>query len=157
MKPQFVPWSRGLFLALLALLAGPQHTWPGDPQSMAAWHRQYPAEQFLVGAGQGDYSKGRLTCLRVSEVAARADIAKQIRVLIKERAVDRIRERSGGPVEQDIEVIREESVNEYLQDVKIVDQRVDESAGACSSIAVMARSRISAKPGLPNEESAAKP
>ena len=157
MKPRFVLRPRGLSLAFVALLAGPQLTWAGDPQAMAAWHRHYPADQFLVGAGQGDYAKGRLTCLRVSEVAARADIAKQIRVLIKERAVDRIRERSGAPVEQDIEVIREESVNEYLQDVKIVDQRVDEATGTCSSIAVMARSRIAARPGLPNEESAAKP
>ena len=46
----------------------------------------------LTGQGQGDLSKGKLVCQRVSELAARADIAKQIRVLVKEHATDRLRE-----------------------------------------------------------------
>ena len=52
----------------------------------------YDAAHFLTGHGQGDLSKGKLVCQRVSELAARADIAKQIRVLVKEHATDRIRE-----------------------------------------------------------------
>ena len=51
------------------------------------------AEELLTGEGQGDLSKGKLVCQRVSELAARADIAKQIRVLVKEHATDRLRER----------------------------------------------------------------
>jgi len=107
---------------------------------------QYAADQYLMGTGQGDLSKGRLVCKRVSELAARAELAKQIRVWVKEHAVDRVRERTGAPVEQDIEVVREETVTELLQDVKIVDHRVDETAGTCTSVAVMPKSRVTLQP-----------
>src|SRR5256712_6948646 len=106
----------------------------------------YPPDQYLIGIGQGDLSKGRLVCRRVSELAARAELAKQIRVWVKEHAVDRVRERTGAPTEQDIEVVREETVNELLQDVKIVDQRVDEAAGTCTSVAVMPKRRVTPQP-----------
>jgi len=99
-----------------------------------------------MGTGQGDLSKGRLVCRRVSELAARAELAKQIRVWVKEHAVDRVRERTGAPAEQDIEVVREETVNELLQDVKIVDHHVDEVAGTCTSVAVMPKSRVAPQP-----------
>ena len=94
-------------------------------------------QDLLIGHGQGDLSKGKLVCQRVSELAARADLAKQIRVLIKEHATDRIRERTGREPEQDIEVVREELVQEYLQGVKITDRRVDEAQKTCSATAVM--------------------
>src|SRR2546425_8037016 len=89
----------------------------------------YPADQYLMGTGQGDLSKGRLVCRRVSELPARADLAKQIRVWVKEHAVDRVRERTGAPTEQDIEVVREETVNELLQNVKIVDRSEERRVG----------------------------
>ena len=144
-------------LVAVILLAGGALAPAGDPKTQAAWSRQYPPDQFLVGSGQGDLSKGRLVCQRLSEIAARTDVAKQIRVLVKEHSVDRIRERTGAPPEQDIEVVREESVHEYLQDVKIVDQRVDEATGTCSSVAVMSKSRIAPKPGLPLDDVSSKP
>ena len=102
------------------------------------------AEELLTGQGQGDLSKGKLVCQRVSELAARADIAKQIRVLVKEHATDRLRERTGREAEQDIEVVREEIVQEYLQGVRIVERHTDEEAKICSATAVMARPRLSA-------------
>ena len=112
----------------------------------------YPPDQYLMGTGQGDLSKGRLVCRRVSELAARAELAKQIRVWVKEHAVDHVRERTGAPVEQDIEVVREETVNELLQDVKIVDHRVDEAAGTCTSVAVMPKSRVTPLPATSPHE-----
>ena len=99
-------------------------------------------EEVLTGHGQGDLQKGRLVCQRVSELAARTDLAKQIRVLVKEHATDRVRERTGREPEQDIEVIREEIVQEYLQGVKIVDRRVDEEMKTCSASAVMSKRLI---------------
>lgn len=102
------------------------------------------SEEVLTGQGQGDLSKGKLVCQRVSELAARADIAKQIRVLVKEHAIDRLRERTGREAEQDIEVVREEIVQEYLQGVRIVERHTDEEAKTCSATAVMARPRLSA-------------
>ena len=85
-------------------------------------------------------------CQRVSELSARADLAKQVRVLVKEHLIDRVRERSGRETEQDIEVIREEIVQEYLQDVKIVDRRIDEEQKVCTAIAVMPKRQIVPKP-----------
>jgi hypothetical protein len=105
-------------------------------QSIAA------SADMIVGHGQGDLAKGRLVCQRVSELAARTDLAKQIRVLVKEHATDRVRERTGRESEQDIEVVREEIVQEYLQGVTIVDRRIDEAAKTCSATAVMPKSRL---------------
>src|SRR5439155_8819774 len=103
-------------------------------------------EQYLVATGYGDLSKGATICQRVSDTAARAELAKLIRVVIKEHAIDRVRERTGKPLEQDIEVVREELVNELLQDAKIVDRKVDKAAGTCSSTAVMPKSQITPMP-----------
>ena len=99
----------------------------------------YNPDQFFIGQGQGDLSKGKLVCQRVSELAARADIAKQIRVQVKEHATDRLRERTGREPEQDIEVVREEIVQEYLQGVTIIDRRTDDETKTCTAVAVMPR------------------
>ncbi len=107
---------------------------------------RYSSDQYVIGKGQGDLSKGKIVCQRVSELSARTDIAKQIRVLVKEHAIDRVRERSGREAEQDIEVTREEIVQEYLQGVKIVDRQVDEAGGTCSSTAVMPKTQLAPKP-----------
>lgn len=55
----------------------------------------YSSDQYWIGKGQGDLAKGKVVCQRVSELSARTDLAKQIRVLVKEHMVDRVRERSG--------------------------------------------------------------
>ena len=117
----------------------------------------YNADQFLTGQGQGDLSKGKLVCQRVSELAARADIAKQIRVLVKEHATDRLRERTGREAEQDIEVVREEIVQEYLQGVIITERRADEEAKTCSAIAVMPKTRLLPHPTPDTQAPSVKP
>ena len=124
-------------------------------------HDHAPADNtthVLIGQGQGDLSKGKLVCQRVSELAARADIAKQIRVLVKEHATDRLRERTGREAEQDIEVVREEIVQEYLQGVNIIDRRADEEAKTCSATAVMPKNQLLPTPsqGSPDPDSAAR-
>jgi len=106
----------------------------------------YSSEQYWIGKGQGDLAKGKAVCQRVSELSARTDLAKQIRVMVKEHMVDRVRERSGRDTEQDIELTREEIVQEYLQDVKIVDRHVDEETKTCSATAVMLKSTGPPKP-----------
>ena len=97
----------------------------------------YPSDRYVVGKGHGDLTKGTRVCRRVAELSARTDLAKQIRVLVKEHMVDRVRERSGRETEQDIELTREEIVQEYLQGVNIVDYRIDEDKKTCSATAVM--------------------
>ncbi|HEU5406989.1 MAG TPA: hypothetical protein VFU48_04445 [Nitrospira sp.] len=115
-------------------------------QAAEVGHGAYSPDQYWVGRGQGDLTKGRVVCQRVSELSARTDLAKQIRVLVKEHMIDRVRERSGRESEQDIELTREEIVQEYLQDVKIVDRRLDEQNKTCTAIAVMPKSRLQSKP-----------
>jgi hypothetical protein len=110
----------------------------------------YSLDQYLIGTGQGDMGKGPVVCQRVSELSARTDLAKQIRILVKEHMIDRIRERTGRDAEQDIEVTREEIVQEYLQGVKIIDRQVDESNKTCSATAVMPKSQIQPKQAPPD-------
>lgn len=113
----------------------------------------YPSDQYLIGKGQGDLSKGKSVCQRVSELSARTDLAKQIRVMVKEHLVDRVREQAGGKgSEQDIELTQEEIVQEYLQGVKIVDRQIDEANKTCSATAVMPKSQIAPKPAPDQRE-----
>ncbi|HXH86025.1 MAG TPA: hypothetical protein VNI35_04320 [Nitrospira sp.] len=114
----------------------------------------YSSEQYLIGKGQGDMAKGPIVCQRVSELSARTDLAKQIRILVKEHMVDRVREQTGRDTEQDIEVTREEIVQEYLQGVKIVDRQIDEATKTCSATAVMPKSQIQPKPASDNRQPA---
>jgi hypothetical protein len=130
-----------------------QHTGQQDPSKAPSGLRHkvedrnsYSPDQYLVGKGQGDMAKGPIVCQRVSELSARTDLAKQIRILVKEHMVDRIRERTGREAEQDIELTREEIVQEYLQGVKIVDRQIDEDGKTCSAIAVMPKSQIQPTP-----------
>jgi hypothetical protein len=90
-------------------------------------------------------AKGKLVCQRVSELSARTDLAKQIRVLVKEHMVDRVRERSGRESEQDIELTCEEIVQEYLQGVTIVDRHIDEANQLCTATAVMPKTPVPPK------------
>jgi len=130
-----------------------QHTGQQDSSKAPSGSRHkiedrnsYSSDQYLVGNGQGDMAKGPIICRRVSELSARTDLAKQIRILVKEHMVDRVRERTGRDAEQDIEVTREEIVQEYLQGVKIVDRRIDEDSKTCSATAVMSKSQIQPNP-----------
>ena len=130
-----------------------QHTGQQDSSKAPSGSRHkiedrnsYSSDQYLVGNGQGDMTKGQIVCQRVSELSARTDLAKQIRILVKEHMVDRVREGAGREAQQDIELTREEIVQEYLQGVKIVDRRIDEGSKTCSATAVMLKSQIQPNP-----------
>ena len=112
----------------------------------------YSSDAYLIGKGQGDLAKGAIVCQRVSELSARTDLAKQIRILVKEHMVDRVRERSGKDADQDIELTREEIVQEYLQGVKIVDHQTDDETKTCSATAVMPKSQIQSAPAPDHSE-----
>ncbi len=112
----------------------------------------YSSDAYLIGKGQGDLAKGTIVCQRVSELSARTDLAKQIRILVKEHMVDRVRERSGKDTDQDIELTREEIVQEYLQGVKIVDRQIDDEKKTCSATAVMPKSQIQSAPAPDHSE-----
>ena len=98
-----------------------------------------------MATGHGDLTQGALGCERVSDTVARMELAKQIRVLVKEHTIDRVREQTGKSVEQDIEIVIEELTRELLQDVKIVNRTVDKDSGTCYSTAVMPKMKIAPK------------
>ena len=139
----------------------PRNSHAGSTTSNPGSHRVsqnsggYSSDQYVIGIGQGDMAKGPIVCQRVSELSARTDLAKQIRVLVKEHMVDRLRERSGRDADQDIELTREEIVQEYLQGVKIIDRHVDEEKKICSATAVMPKSQLPPSPllNVPSESS----
>ncbi|MFO0698868.1 MAG: hypothetical protein U0236_06540 [Nitrospira sp.] len=133
--------NRGIIVVAVGLWLG----WGLALNSAPATEVGHSADQYWIGRGQGDLTNGRAICQRVSELSARTDLAKQIRVLVKEHLIDRVRERSGRETEQDIELTREEIVQEYLQDVKIVDRRIDEEQKSCSATAVMPKRLIQPK------------
>jgi len=126
---------------------------PNSLEAAASDNGGYSTDQYWIGRGQGDLTKGKAVCQRVSELSARTDLAKQIRVLVKEHLIDRVHERSGRESEQDIELTREEIVQEYLQDVKIIDRRIDEENRICTATAIMSKNRVQLTPA-PDQESA---
>jgi len=126
----------------------PQGSTPSDggTQSQTDVDRDaYSPDRYWIGKGQGDLTKGKIVCQRVSELSARTDLAKQIRVMVKEHLVDRVRERTGRESEQEIELTREELVQEYLLGVKIVDRHIDEDNKVCTATAVMPRNPLQPK------------
>ena len=86
---------------------------------------------------QGDLAKCKVVSQRVSELSDCTDLATQIRVMVNEHMVDRVREWSGHETEQAIELTREELVQEYLLGMKIVDHQIDEENEVCKATAVM--------------------
>jgi len=98
--------------------------------------------EYVRATGYGNLAKGLYLCQHSADLAARVELSKLVRVQVKEKSVDRIREKTGKDAEQDIEVVREGLVNEVLSDVRIVDRKMDKEAGTCSSTAVIPRRNL---------------
>jgi hypothetical protein len=105
---------------------------------------------YVRATGYGNLAKGLYLCQHSADLAARVELSKLVRVQVKEKSVDRIRERTGKDAEQDIEVVREGLVNEVLSDVRIVDRKVDKEAGTCSSTAVIPKRNLFPTPPHPD-------
>lgn len=97
---------------------------------------------YVRAVGYGNLSKGLSLCQHSADLAARVEFSKLIRVKVTERSTDRIRERTGKEVEQDIEIVREGLVNEILSEVRIVDRTVNKEAGTCASTAVIPKKNL---------------
>lgn len=101
-----------------------------------------PDGEMIRATGYGPLAKGLTLCQHSADLAARIELSKLVRVQVTEKSVDRIRERTGKNAEQDIEVVREATVNEVLSDVRIIDRKIDKEAGTCSSTAVIPRRNL---------------
>lgn len=106
--------------------------------------------EYVRATGYGNLAKGLYLCQHSADLAARVELSKLVRVQVKEKSTDRIRERTGKDAEQDIEVVRESLVNEVLSDVRIVDRKVDKEAGTCSSTAVIPKRNLFPMPPHPD-------
>jgi hypothetical protein len=98
--------------------------------------------EYIRATGYGALAKGLYLCQHSADLAARVELSKLVRVQVTEKSVDRIREQTGKDVEQDIEIIREGLVNEVLSEVRIVERKVDNEAGTCSSTAVIPKRNL---------------
>ncbi|HJT22279.1 MAG TPA: hypothetical protein VJ746_17540 [Nitrospira sp.] len=102
-----------------------------------------PADgEYIWATGYGNLAKGLFLCQHSADLAARVELSKLVRVQVKEKSVDRIREKTGKDAEQDIEVVREALVDEVLTDVRIVDRKVNQEAGTCASTAMIPRRNL---------------
>jgi len=106
--------------------------------------------EYVRATGYGNLTKGLYLCQHSADLAARVELSKLVRVQVKEKSVDRIREKTGKDAEQDIEVVREGLVDQVLSDVRIVDRKVDKEAGTCSSTAVIPRRNLFPTPPAPD-------
>lgn len=107
-------------------------------------YREYPKENFIVGIGESKRTDNPLKDKRVAEVLARVDIARQIKVRVKEDTVDIMCEgkRLGffnGKVECENQFVMviETSVDEFLHDSNIV--RYEERGERIYAVAVLKR------------------
>ncbi len=114
---------------------------PSFPQVPAGEIRQ-TGNETISATGYGNLSRGLTVCQHTADLAARVELSKLIRVQVKERSVDRVRERTGKELDQDIEVVREGVVNEVLTDVMITNRSIDRAMGTCSSTAIMPKHNL---------------
>jgi hypothetical protein len=63
--------------------------------------------KYIRATGYGNFAKGLNLCRHSTYLATRVELSKLLRVEVKEKSVDRIRERTGKDAEQHIEVVRE--------------------------------------------------
>jgi len=105
-------------------------------------YAEYPKDKYLVGIGETGGTGNFLNDKRVAEVLARLEIAKQIKVRLKEETVDIMCEGGSAKLFKDILECRNEfvmvvevTVDEFLEGSKIVNHW--EKDGIVYSAAVM--------------------
>src|ERR1044071_8329355 len=133
----------------------PLHSYAADSDDVRT-HAAQSFNQLTQHTGQGDSSKAPAV-LRRTTVEDRNTYSSDQYLVGKGHMVGRVRERLGSAPEQDVEVTREEIVQEYLQGVKIVDRQIDEDSKTCSAIAVMPKGQIGPKQSPDTPEYSLKP
>lgn len=107
-------------------------------------YAEYPAEGYLLGIGEAEKTGKPFVDKRVAEVLARAEIARQIKVRLKEETVDIACEGPGGEVvggsrecKNMFLMVIEQSVNEVLVGSRVV--RKGDYDGVVYAVAVLPR------------------
>jgi hypothetical protein len=108
---------------------------------------RFPAQRYLVGVGSGPASGDETADTNRADSAARANIAKQIQVQVKEAITDIQREEEGkkGSAGSVTEVKSESSVDLSLEGVTIVERYFDSKREIHYSLAVLERSNAAGR------------
>jgi hypothetical protein len=102
---------------------------------------QYDARDHYIAFGMGNLSKDQYHCKKAAVVGARAELAKELQVLVMSYSMDGLQETPSG-TEQEIMVLRQEYSQAFLQDVRIVQYKEDATRGTCSVVIVMPRKSV---------------
>ena len=109
---------------------------------------EYPNDKYLVGVGEAEKTESSYKDRRIAEVHARLEIAKQIKVRLREETLDIMCEGGGERLFKDILeckneyiMIIEVTVDEFLQGSRIVNY--GERDGIVYAVAVMPRAKAS--------------
>jgi len=134
-----------IVLALVCCSAG-----VAGADALEETQKNYPTDAYLVGVGMVQPSKDAYKNKRRAEILARLEIAKMIKVTIKENTVDVMCERQGKTVYDSksdcvskFTMLVEESVDLVLEGSKIVDS--GESKGMYYAVAVLPKDQTAAR------------
>lgn len=126
---------------ILLFLAVPAASAPASP-SYNEVYSQYPKDKYLVGIGEAARSANPLNDKRITEVLARLDIAKQIKIRLREETVDIMCEggsaklfKNTSECKNEFIMIVEATVDEFLEGSRIVTN--GEKEGIVYAVAVM--------------------
>ncbi len=130
---------------ILLFLAVPVDAASSSP-SYDEVYSQYPKDKYLVGIGEAARSVNPLNDKRIAEVLARLDIAKQIKIRLREETVDIMCEGGSGKLfkntsecKNEFIMIVEATVDEFLEGSRIVNN--GEKEGLVYAVAVMPKAQ----------------
>ncbi len=139
-----------LFPCLLFLIPLVMASYVSAGPSYDKIYAEYPKDKYLVGVGETGGTGNFLNDRRVAEVLARLEIAKQIKVRLREETLDIMCEGGSARLFKDILecknqfiMIVEVTVDEFLQGSSIV--RHGEMDGIVYAVAIMPRAEAARK------------
>ena len=129
-----------LFLSLLLIC----YNNPAWADSYTDIENKYPSDTYIVGIAEAESSGNIYNDKTRVEILARLEIAKQIRVRIKEESLDIMCEGAGKTAFAGMEECRnqvstviETTVDEFLRDSQIVESAEDRDRGVYYAVAVL--------------------
>jgi hypothetical protein len=105
-----------------------------DKDFLTKTRQRYPADQHLIGVGEGASEKA-------ATELARADLMKQIRTEVRVTWTDLMQER-GGKTEQEVSRLVETQVAELVKGMEIVEQGRNDTTGMAYAVAVLPKAEV---------------
>src|SRR3989304_6919476 len=129
-----------LFLSLLLIC----YNNPAWADSYTDIENKYPSDTYIIGIAEAESSGNIYNDKTRVEILARLEIAKQIRVRIKEESLDIMCEGAGKTAfagmeegRNQVSTVIETTVDEFLRDSQIVESAEDRDRGVYYAVAVL--------------------